>query len=92
MKEEIINKMKSCDQIAGVQSIWEHGRSVNKELKDIIKFLKGESNLNKSKIPPWLENYQDQILKNLYSQKILDYYTIFHDCGKPYCYKKDEYG
>lgn len=42
------------------------------------------------RLPDWI--YDPILLKNLPSDETLNLYTLYHDCGKPYCIEYDENG
>ena len=88
---DLLEKMINTDQIEGKQSVLAHGESVFRKLNEIIEFLEGGV-FPDMKEPVWLKEHKDLFLKNLYDKKTLFLYTVFHDCGKPSCYTKDEYG
>ena len=84
--------MKNCDQTKG-QSVLQHGISVKNYTFDLINHLKYGTPLKYEwKLPDWLYENKDLILSNLPSDRTLKYYTILHDCGKPYCLEIDEDG
>jgi hypothetical protein len=84
--------MKNCEQTKG-QSVLQHGISVKNYTFDIINHLRYGTPLKYEwMLPDWLYQNKDLILSNLPSDKTLKYYTILHDCGKPYCLKIDEDG
>ncbi len=77
--------MRSCEQTKG-QSVLEHGISVKKYLFDLVNHLRNDSPLKYEwKLPEWIYENKELILSSLPSDKVLKYYTILHDCGKPYC-------
>lgn len=70
------------------QNVLEHGISVNNYFNDLVK-------ANRQldwRIPAWLEVNHEQLLSILHPQNIIEHYTIFHDCGKPYCVVSDDSG
>lgn len=84
--------MKDCEQTKG-QSVLQHGISVKNYTFDLINHLRFNTPLKYSwKLPDWLYQNKDLILSNLPSDKTLKYYTILHDCGKPYCLEYGEDG
>lgn len=91
--QELIRDMENTFQFEG-RNMLEHGRDVFKYCNKIIAILKGEKNYNDSdlKIPDVFFEYSDFLLKNLHSDDIIRNYTIWHDCGKPYCRTIDENG
>lgn len=83
--------MKQCYQTE-TQSVYEHGISVKNYLFNIINMLRTNQPKIGWKLPTWLFTYREQILNNLLSDDIIKEYTIFHDCGKPYCIEYDNDG
>lgn len=84
--------MQSCEQTVG-QSILQHGLSVAEYYRDIYFHLQYGTPLQKEwRIPDWLFQHKDLILKKLLPLDIIQAYQIFHDCGKPYCLVEDENG
>ncbi len=78
--------MRATEQTE-TQTILEHGQSVWEFSKKIIN---GE--FEGLRFPEWfIENHQF-IIKNLHERKVIEYYNIFHDCGKPLCLEIDESG
>lgn len=78
--------MKNCEQTVG-QSVWDHGISVCHYFNRIV-----ENNTEGMRIPEWFIHGKDKIFANLHDQKVINNYTIYHDCGKPYCRTADEEG
>ena len=75
------------------QSVYEHGESVRNHLFDLLDHLRSGSSLKYEwKLPQWLYDNKDKILNSLPSDYILSNYTLYHDCGKPFCFYKDESG
>lgn len=84
--------MKDCEQTKG-QSVLQHGISVKNYTFDLINHLRFNTPLKYNwRLPDWLYQNKDLILSNLLSNKTLKYYTILHDCGKPYCIQYDSDG
>jgi len=84
--------MKDCEQTKG-QSVLQHGISVKNYTFDLINYLRFNTPLKYEWVlPDWLCENKDLILSNLPSDKTLKYYTVLHDCGKPYCLEYDEDG
>lgn len=91
-KKELIEKMKSCEQTKG-QSVYQHGESVKDYLFDIINHLKYDTSLKyKWSIPQCIYDNKEIILNSLPNEKTLELYTVFHDCGKPFCLEVDSNG
>ena len=84
--------MKTCEQTKGM-SVLEHGESVRDYLFDIISHLRNDTPLKYQwKLPDWIYTNKDLILSSLPDDETLELYTIFHDCGKPFCLIIDEDG
>ena len=84
--------MKSCEQTSG-QSVLQHGISVKNYTFDIINHLRHNTSLKYEwKLPDWVYENKDLLLSSLPSDKTLKYYTVLHDCGKPYCLEIDSDG
>jgi hypothetical protein len=84
--------MKDCPQTEG-QSTLEHGFSVKNHLFDLLNHLRNGTPLKYEwKIPHWVYDNKDLILKSLPSDKTLKLATIFHDCGKWKCLVIDPSG
>lgn len=83
--------MQACQQTEG-QSVLQHGISVKEHTFQLIEFLKTGQISGEWKLPDWLSKYNQQILSVLLPQDIIEEYTIYHDCGKPYCRSVDENG
>ena len=91
-KQELISSMKKCEQTQN-QSVLQHGFSVKNHLFDIICHLRNNTKLKYDWIlPNWIYPNKELILSSLPDDRTLKLYTIFHDCGKPYCLSIDEYG
>ena len=76
--------MLVCEQTVG-QSVYQHGFSVKEHVFQIIDYLSNNSELDGWKIPKWLDCYKKQILCSTWNKEIITLYTLYHDCGKPYC-------
>ena len=83
--------MKNCLQTEN-QSIYQHGLSVKDHIFQIIKYLETNHLEGNWILPEWINKYRQELLNQLYSRDIIEEYTIFHDCGKPYCLQYDETG
>jgi hypothetical protein len=93
LKFETVEAMMTCKQRSG-QSIFEHGNSVQEHLKDLINFLRDPHHTSKYvwRYPQWLLSHSKKILECLPPDHILEKYTFWHDCGKPFCITQDEHG
>lgn len=83
--------MSNCYQMPGM-TVLEHGRLVRTYLFDLIGYLKTGQCRFEWKLPSWIDQYGQCLLSQLPPDSILDEYTVYHDCGKPYCRKVDEAG
>lgn len=91
-KEMIIEDMKSCKQTEGV-NVLEHGVMVHKYYEDLISHLTTKSDLLLLwKLPEWIYSHKDIIIDKLFEHRVMKYYQIYHDCGKPYCCTIDNKG
>lgn len=91
MQLDIIRDMKQCHQTE-TQTVYEHGQSVQERTFQLIDMMNGHELRGQWKLPNWLLEYKDQIKLKLYPDDIIEEYTMFHDCGKPYCLSIDEQG
>lgn len=84
--DEMVLAMLNCEQTKG-QSVYQHGMSVGKYLFELIDHLKSDSTLPEGKwrLPDWLTTYKTEILANLHDESKMQLYTLYHDCGKPFC-------
>ncbi|AVH85020.1 hypothetical protein RsoM2USA_91 [Ralstonia phage RsoM2USA] len=84
--------MLTCYQFK-TMNILEHGKSVHDYYLDLIEHLRHGSPLKYEwRLPKWLTDYKDIILKGVYDLDIMSQYHIYHDCGKPLCVTIDEHG
>lgn len=83
--------MQQCSQAEG-QSVYQHGISVNSHIFQLINYLETGDAPNDWKLPTWVTEYRYQLRDKLLAREIIGEYTIFHDCGKPYCLIIDEDG
>ena len=83
--------MQGCPQTAS-QSVYQHGISVRDHIFQLITFLKTGQIAEGWRLPEWMYQYRQQLLDGLLPEDIIEEYTIFHDCGKPYCITLDELG
>lgn len=83
--------MKNCLQTQN-QSVYQHGISVRDHMFELIYYLESNIISNNWKLPQWIITYRTDLLKNLLSKDLIEEYTIFHDCSKPYCLYIDENG
>jgi hypothetical protein len=89
-QEELIMKMKETPQTE-TQSVWDHGQSVQNYMFDLLDHLRNGTPLKYEwKLPEWI--YDQKLLENLPSDETLKLYTLYHDCGKPFCIEYDSNG
>lgn len=74
------------------QSVLEHGLSVYHHTINLLNMLQFGIPFDGWRIPNWAFLYHDEIKKNLFSLNMIEQYTTYHDCGKPYCMIYDEQG
>lgn len=91
LQDQLILDMQKCCQTE-TQSVYQHGLSVRNYLFELIGALRNNQQLDGWRIPEWIWTYRIQILDALLPDNILEEYTTFHDCGKPYCLSFDEQG
>lgn len=83
--------MEACQQTEG-QSVLQHGFSVKEKTFNLIKFLQTDQLIGEWRLPDWIVKYKQHILNSLLPFNIIEEYTIYHDCGKPFCHFIDENG
>ena len=86
--------MTDCEQTKGM-NVLQHGCSVREHYFAILDHLEGKIDLHTTsnwKIPAWLDDYKEQILKTVPDRFIMDRYLTVHDCGKPGMREVDEDG
>jgi hypothetical protein len=75
------------------QNILQHGESVRDHLFDLLDHLQYNEPLKYEwKIPAWVYENRGLILDKIYDRFTLEEYTVYHDCGKPYCKTIDSEG
>jgi hypothetical protein len=88
--KELVKAMKSCEQTQGL-NVLQHGLSVNQYFQDLkAHIIDGTPLKFEWKLPGWI--YNKDIWNNLASDKDINTYQIYHDCGKPFCLTIDEEG
>jgi len=81
--------MSECEQTKG-QTVLQHGESVKNYLFDLINHMRSNTLLKYEwRLPDWLLDNKDLILSSLPDDETLELYTVFHDCGKPFCVETD---
>jgi hypothetical protein len=81
---DLVTAMRQCPQTQG-QSVYQHGEVVRDRTRQLIQYLDtGEIPLGWI-LPDWLAAYRTQLRSALMPRHTIDEYTLYHDCGKPYC-------
>lgn len=83
--------MQQCPQTDS-QSVYQHGVSVKEHAFSLIQMLQSGEIKNGWILPNWFSQYRQQILARLLPLDIIEEYTIYHDCSKPYCIQYDNEG
>lgn len=83
--------MQHCPQ-TDTQSVYQHGISVKEHTFALIQMLQSGETQNGWILPNWFFQYRQQILARLLPLDIIEEYTIYHDCSKPYCIQYDNMG
>lgn len=84
--------MKNCEQTKGM-SVLQHGESVKDYLFDLINHLRSGTPLKYDwRLPNWIFENKDLILSSLPDDETSELYTVYHDCGKPFCLTIDDEG
>lgn len=68
-------------------NVLQHGQMVWKYYQKLLN-----NDTDDMRIPNWFSQYRTQILANLYSQNMIQEYTIYHDIGKIVTISIDENG
>jgi hypothetical protein len=90
--KKLVADMSLCEQTKGM-SVLDHGYSVWQYTADLINHLRTGSELKfEWRLPEWLYEHKESILKDLFHDLVIEHYAIMHDCGKPYCLVTDEDG
>ena len=79
--------MKNCPQ-TNTQSVYDHGVSVRAYFLQLSTYLQNGW-LTGWEVPEWLLKYRKEIREALLPLDIIMDYTLYHDCGKPYCIEYD---
>lgn len=90
-QDRLIQDMQHCPQ-TDTQSVYQHGVSVKEHTFALIQMLQSGEIQNGWILPNWFSQYRQQILARLLPLDIIEEYTIYHDCGKPYCLTYDDQG
>lgn len=91
---QVVTDMTNCEQTKG-QSVLEHGQAVHQCLQVLLRGLRSDSpgeSLRDFRLPRGLYDKRGLLLERVFDDYTLEKYTIFHDCGKPYCLRTDEEG
>ncbi len=80
----MIEIMKSTWQILGRQTVYEHCLSVKGKSLELYDYLtKGTPLKSQWRLPSWIQEYRETIVKELVPRSALGRYAEYHDCGKP---------
>lgn len=82
--DEMVAAMLRCEQTKG-QSVYQHGQSVCKYFLHLLDHINGGYSLDGWKLPDWFAGYADDLVSNIHDESIIREYTLYHDCGKPFC-------
>lgn len=80
---DLITAMQHCPQTEG-QSVYQHGEAVRDRMRQLLHYL-DTGELAGWICPDWLGTYRTQLRGALMPRQVIDEYTLYHDCGKPYC-------
>lgn len=83
--------MQRCPQ-TDTQSVYQHGVSVKDHAFALIQMLQSGEAQAGWILPNWFFQYRQDIFNKLFPLDIIEEYTIYHDCGKPYCLTYDDQG
>ena len=81
---KLMRDMQACEQTPGV-SVLEHGQQVWARTVQLIEYLMTGVPPTDWRLPQWVEQYRRPLFRELAPDFIIREYTLFHDCGKPYC-------
>lgn len=84
-KKNIKNRMRRTWQIEDKLSVLDHGLMVYDKTQKIIQMLKNNNDSQNFVIPECLRENSTYLLNNLVDKRTLFLYTVYHDCGKPFC-------
>lgn len=84
--DQMVADMLRCEQTPG-QTVYQHGQSVTKVFFRLKDHLKGDAVIDEPgwRLPSWFGEYGEAISDRLYDDTTTSLYTLYHDCGKPYC-------
>ena len=91
LQSQLMQDMQQCPQTE-TQSVYQHGVSVKEHMFQLIEMLKSNQSQEGWRLPEWFFECREQLLGSLLSEEIIDEYTTYHDCGKPYCLIYDSEG
>lgn len=78
--------MRVCRQNT-TQTVWEHGEAVREKFRCLV-----EGRTDGFRLPDWWAAYATRLLGSIHPDSVWDPYTLYHDCGKPYCRVVDSEG
>jgi|688.fasta_scaffold12037_10 hypothetical protein len=87
--DQMIKDMEDCEQMTDL-SVLQHGKEVFKHYQMLRQFLNGEIELSDDwYVPKFMLDQKKGLIENLHTDDIIRQYTVYHDCGKPYCVYRD---
>lgn len=77
-------EMRGTDQTQGL-SVLAHGVAVRNRACELLEICRGEREPvpGRWRLPDWIEAHGRQLADLVVPARVLDRYTIMHDCGKP---------
>lgn len=82
--DSMVVAMHACEQTAG-QTVYAHGLSVQHHFLLLCDYLDGLP-LTGWKLPDWIDKYRDDLRPIVHAaMEDVILYTLYHDCGKPFC-------
>jgi hypothetical protein len=81
--------MLACEQTQG-QNVFQHGLSVQYRTFDLIDHITHDTCLEGWRLPSWFEQFKTRLIPH--DRETVANYTLYHDCGKPFCRTVDDQG
>jgi hypothetical protein len=82
--------MQACEQMQDM-SVLAHGESVHHYYCDLRDHILHNAPLSRQwRLPEWCHDVD--LWQQRASEKTIERYQVFHDCGKPYCQTEDKQG
>ena len=83
-REQLLQDMHQCHQTKS-QSVYDHGLKVWEHTQKATQYLDGGLAPLGWRMPGWLLKHREELRAALLPLSVIEEYTVFHDCGKPYC-------